>query len=621
MHIMVDIVQEKLKLIPDDPGVYKMYDASGEIIYVGKARNLSNRVHQYFHSSKNMMPKVAAMVSHIADIEYIVVTNETEAFTLESNLIKEFMPRYNILLKDDKHFPYVRLDTKQDFPRFEIVRKVKNYDAKYFGPYLSSLTLNEAMSAIRDSFPVRHCKKDLKKAIARNERPCLMYHIGKCCAPCSGNISKDEYHKMLDKISAFLNGQTQPVISMLTDEMNSASDALDFERAAMLRDRIAVIKQIDERQRAISVNDAERDVFALVHDDVDTIIFALFIRNGKVIGSKEMRMDCSDESEAEVMSAFLKQFYGDSGSIPKEIVVSHAPESMNELVEWLKSLRGKSLSIIKPERGEKRQQIDIATKNGHEAIKRRRELEHREWERGEGALLRLCELLLLPELPSRIECFDNSHLQGRDTVSSMVVFIDGKPSPSEYRRFRIKQTTNGDDISAMREVLDRRFTSAAEGDVKFSRLPDLLIVDGGIAQLNVALEVLQQHSLEYINAIGLAEQNEEIIIPYTNEPLSLPRRDPALQLLQRIRDEAHRFAITYHRSLRGKNSLYSLLDEIEGVGPKRKRLLFDAFVTIDAIKAADIDALAAVKGVSRPTAEAVYQYFHNSEAQNKKGGE
>lgn len=595
-----------------------MYDSSGDIIYVGKARNLSNRVHQYFHSSKNMMPKVAAMVSHIADIEYIVVTNETEAFTLESNLIKEFMPRYNILLKDDKHFPYVRLDIKQDFPRFEIVRKVKNDNAKYFGPYLSSLTLHEAMSTIRDSFPVRHCKKDIKKAIARNERPCLMYHIGKCCAPCSGNISRNEYHKLLDNVSAFLNGQTQPVISMLTDDMNSASDALDFERAAILRDRINVIKQMEQRQRAISVNATERDVFALVRDDVDTIIFALFIRDGKVIGSKEMRMDCSDESEAEIMSAFLKQFYGDSGSIPKEIVVSHTPESENELIEWLKSLRGKSVSIFKPERGEKRQQVEIATKNGYESIKRRRELEHREWERGEGALLRLCELLSLPELPSRIECFDNSHIQGRDTVSSMAVFIDGKAAPSEYRHFRIKQDTNGDDIGAMREVLDRRFTSAVERDVKFSQLPDLLIVDGGIAQLNVALEILQKHNLEYINSIGLAEQNENIIIPYTDEPLSLSRRDPALQLLQRIRDEAHRFAITYHRSLRGKNSLYSLLDEIEGVGPKRKRLLFDAFITIDAIKNADVDALAAVKGVSRPAAQEVYKFFHKDSEQHKE---
>lgn len=611
---MNEIIVEKLKLLPDKPGVYKMFDARGEVIYVGKAVNLKNRVRQYFHSQKNMLPKVAAMVSHIEDFEYILTATETEALTLESNLIKQFQPHYNILLKDDKHFPFVRLDIRQDFPRFEVVRRVNKDGARYFGPYLSALALRDSITAVRDYFPVRHCKKDIKKAIARHERPCLMYHIGKCCAPCSGNISREEYHALLERVADFLEGDIQPIVERLTADMQEASDSMEFERAALIRDRINSVRQLDCKQRTIAAKHDERDVFAFARDDMDAVVFALFERDGRIIGTRHMKMACEGESVEDIMASFLQQFYLESGYIPPEIVVHDMPSDSETLTLWLTEQRGKKVRLICPERGEKLKLVKMAYENGMDAILKDRELTHRAWERGEGALVRLSELIGLDAIPSRMECYDNSHMQGRDTVSSMVVFTDGKPDRNEYRRFRIKADAGGDDYLAMQEVLTRRFERALSGDAKFSALPDLIIVDGGRGQLNVALSVLNELNISTIPAIGLAERNEEIILPDREEPLILERSDPALHLVERIRDEAHRFAVSYHRSLRQKTALFSILDEIEGVGAKRKKALFDAFVSLDAIKAADIDTLASANGMNRPAAEAVYAYFHREGA-------
>lgn len=609
---MNHVIEEKLKLLPDLPGVYRMFDAAGNIIYVGKAVNLKNRVRQYFHSPKNMGPKVRAMVSHVADFEYILVSNETEALTLEASMVKNLQPHYNILLKDDKHFPYVRLDEKQDFPRFEVVRRVKNDGARYFGPYLSAITLRDALSCIRDLFPVRHCKKDIAKAIARRERPCLMYHLNKCCAPCSGGVTREEYHKLLNSVSSFLSGEIQPVTELLRAQMAAASDAMEYEKAAQYRDRIAAVERMGEKQRAMTAGGAERDVFALARENGESVVFALFVRGGSVVGSQHYGIDCGEESSGEVMQAFLQQYYAESGAIPREICLLDMPENVQSITEWLRSLRGGAVTLVQPKRGEKAEQVLLAHRNGIDAIHSRRELEHRAWERGEGALARLTGALGLEEIPERIECFDNSHIRGRDTVSGMVVFINGKPAPKEYRRFRIRAQAEGDDLLAMREALTRRFERAKEADDKFARLPDLLVVDGGRTQLNVALEVLTEQGLDYIPAIGLAERNEEIILPEQPEPVVLPRGDGALHLLQRLRDEAHRFAISYHRSLHVKNALLSELDQIQGVGERRKRLLFDFFVTRDAIASADVEALAAVKGMTRPAAEAVYAYFHQN---------
>ena len=504
---MNQVIQEKLKLLPDAPGVYRMYDAAGQVIYVGKAVNLKNRVRQYFQNGPKP-PKVAAMVAHIQDFEYILTANETEALTLESNLIKSLQPRYNVLLKDDKHFPYVRLDIRQDFPRFEVVRKIQKDGARYFGPYLSALSLRDALNMIRDSFPVRHCKKDIHKAIARGERPCLMYHLGKCCAPCSGKVSRAEYHALLESVCRFLEGHTQPIIEKLTQDMVRASEAMEFERAAQIRDQIQAVRSLGEKQQAISTAGAMRDVFALARDDLDAVVFALFVRGGKIVGTERLRMACGQESGPEVMGEFLKQYYAEGVPIPPEIVVHELPEDAAAIEAWLTEKRGHKAALICPQRGEKRKQADMAYQNGMDAIEKARELEHRAWEKGEGALA-----------------------------------------------------------------------------------------------------VLERFGLD-IPAIGLAERSETILLPGNPEPLVLSRRDPALHLLQRIRDEAHRFAITYHRSLRGKNALMSQLDQIQGIGPKRKRALFNHFLTLDAIKQADVETLRQAPGMNLPAAEQVYRHFH-----------
>lgn len=604
---MNDTLQAKIKLLPDQSGVYRMYDAKGELIYVGKAVNLKNRVSQYFH--KQTHPKVAAMVSHICDFDYIITNNETEALTLESNLIKENKPRYNILLKDDKHFPYVRLDVNKAFPRFEVVRKVKQDGARYFGPYLSGIALRDALTAIRDLFPVRHCGKDIEKAIARRERPCLMYHLGKCCAPCSGKVSREEYHTLLKNVCAFLEGHTKPITDAMTQQMIQASENMEFERAAQIRDRIRAIESLGEKQRAISTNNIERDVFAFARDDLDALVFALFVRGGKVIGSAQMEMQCTDEAPSEVMASFLKQYYAETSAIPREIVVYDMPDEAETIAQWLREQRGAKVELLCPQRGEKRAQAELAHKNGLDAIHKEREIEHRAWERGEGALVRLCQVIGLEVLPVRMECFDNSHFQGRDTVGAMVVFTDGKPDKKEYRRFRIKTDVNGDDYLAMREMLTRRFSHAQQQEEKWLSLPDLLVVDGGLGQLNVALAVLESFGLD-IPAIGLAEEHETIILANGTQ-ISLDAHDGALHMLERIRDEAHRFAITYHRSLREKSTLYSELSQIEGIGEKRRRAIFDAFISMEAIKEATVEALCAVPGMNKKAAEAVYNHFHS----------
>ncbi|MBQ7092033.1 MAG: excinuclease ABC subunit UvrC, partial [Clostridia bacterium] len=438
----------------------------------------------------------------------------------------------------------------------------------------------------------------------------LIYHLGKCCAPCSGRVSREEYHALLENVCRFLEGQSEPIIELFTRQMQEAAENMEYERAAMLRDRIAAIKNLGEKQQAISLGHSERDIFAFVKDGEDTVMFALFERGGKVIGAESMSIACGDESPEEITASFLKQYYADGAPVPKEVVTYHMPEEQKALEDWLSDSRGNKVSIICPQRGEKRKLTEMAYKNGIEAIVKARELQHRSWERGEGAMLRLCEVIGMTCIPERMECYDNSHIRGRDTVSGMVVFINGKSAPKEYRRFRIKAETNGDDYMAMEEVLTRRFQRAMDGDEKFAALPDLLVIDGGRGQLNVALQVLERFGLSHIPAIGLAEQNEDIILPDSDIPITLDRRDPALHIVERIRDEAHRFAITYHRSLRAKNAFMSELDKIEGMGPKRKRALFDAFVSLEAIKAATAEELAAARGMTKNAAKAVYEHFH-----------
>ena len=609
---MNEKIEAKLKLLPDKPGVYKMFNARGELIYVGKAINLKNRVRQYFQSSKNHPPKVASMVSNIDDFDFVIVGNETEALNLESNLIKQNKPYYNILLKDDKHFPYIRIDYKQDFPRVEIVRKYKKDGAKYFGPYLSGFALRESITAVREHFPIRQCKKDIRKAIARGERPCLMYHIGKCCAPCTGKVTPEEYRLLLDQVTALFQGNCKTYIDDMTAKMMAESEKLNFEKAAQYRDRIRAMQSISEKQIASSASDNSYDVFALARNELETVVYGLFVRAGNVISAESFSINAGDEPFSEIISQFLLQFYVGMANIPKEIIIMDEADDVDNIELLLQQQSGHAVKIHVPRRGEKLKQGQLARMNAEETIGRHRELTHREWERSEGALTELMQIIGMDVFPHRIECFDNSHIQGRDTVGSMVVFIDGKPDKTLYRRFRTKQNTGGDDYLAMREHLTRRFRRTIDGDEKFAELPDLLIVDGGRGQLNVALEVLNDFGLAYISCIGLAEKNEEIILPDEKESVILARSSPVLQLLQRVRDEAHRFAITYHRNLRARNSLYSVLDSIKGIGDRRKRALYEKFLTIDAIKAADMDELKSADGMNAAAAKSVYDYFHQT---------
>ncbi|MDO4568394.1 MAG: excinuclease ABC subunit UvrC [Clostridia bacterium] len=611
---MNELLEAKLNTLPDSPGVYKMLDASGQIIYVGKAKNLKHRVRQYFRTQSALERKVAVMVSHICDFEYVLTGSETEAFALESNLIKEHKPQYNILLKDDKHFPFIMVNMEKDFPRFEIVRRMTKGSARYFGPYVNSSAMNDALAAIRDYYPVRLCRKDISKAIARRERPCLMYHIGKCCAPCSGNVSREEYMGYVLDAIGFLNGDAGEVTRSLNDAMHRAAAELDFERAAQLRDKLRSVNAMAARQRAIATTDRAADVLAVSRLDERTIVFALFVRGGKVIGTQHYEMSVQEDStDGDIVASYIKQAYADSADVPGELIVSAEPEERESLEGFLSQLRGKRVRIVHPRRGEKREYVEMALRNAEETLEKQRELLRRQWERGEGALNALAEAIGMEVTPRRIECYDNSHIAGRDTVGAMVVFTDGKPDKGEYRRFRIKAQTNGDDYLAMREVLTRRFERALAGDAKFSRLPELIIVDGGRGQLNVALEVLSELGMYSVHAIGLAEEHEHIILPRSAEPLKLPPSGAARHLVVRIRDEAHRFAISYHRGLRQRSALYSVLDRINGIGDKRKRALFDAFVSLDGIKAADLDALKAVKGMNAASARAVYEYFHQNE--------
>ena len=612
---MNELIEEKLKLLPSAPGVYKMFNASGEVIYVGKAISLKNRVRQYFQSSKAHTAKVQAMVRQIADFEYIRVANETEALSLESNLIKEFKPYYNILLKDDKHFPYIRINVRQNYPRLEVVRRVKKDGAKYLGPFLSGLLLRDNIRIVRDYYPVRHCKKDIDRAIARRERPCLMYHIGKCCAPCSGNITPEAYHAMLDEVCAFLDGHTETVLKHLREQMADAADKMEYERAAGLRDRIRAIESLNEKQAVIATTHLNADVFALGRLEEAVVVFALFVRNGKVIGTERFRMEAAfDEADGDVLQAFVTQYYAEAQSFMPEILLYQDIPDMESVSEWLSSLAARKVLLHRPQRGEKRKLTELAYRNCLDALEKDASLQKRAWERGEGASVQLAGLLGLETVPQRIECFDNSHIQGRDTVSSMVVFTDGQPNKSAYRRFRTRADANGDDLVAMREALTRRFQRAADGDESFLPLPDLLIVDGGRTQLAVATEVLNGMQLDYIPAIGLAESEETIYLPGEDTPVALARNSAPLHLIERLRDEAHRFAISYHRSLRHKNALFSVLDRIDGVGERRKRALFDAFTTLDAMKAASVEELAHVPGMTQPAARAVRDYFDKESA-------
>ena len=599
---MTDIVAEKLKLLPDSPGVYIMKDDHGKIIYVGKAIVLKNRVRQYFQSSRNHTPKVRAMVSHIADVETIMTANEVESLILEANLIKKHRPRYNIRLKDDKSYPYVKVTVQEDFPRVFITRRVLRDGARYFGPYTNVTALRDSLKLLRRLFPLRTCR-------TMPERPCLEYHIKRCLAPCVGKVEAEDYHAMIRAVLLFLEGRTDDVERELEQRMNAAAEAYHFETAARLRDQLSAVRTAAERQNIVT-GAGDQDAVGMARSAAGVCVQIFFIRGGKMIGREHFLLRGSEEeSDADILRAFLEQYYNQATFVPREVLLPCAIDAAAQatIEAWLAARKGGGkVALLTPQRGTKHDIVQMATGNAAKFLadeETRRSLLD---EQTLGAVEELGRYLGLKHPPRRMECFDISHNQGQETVASMVVFEDGAPKKSDYRRFKIRSTEGKpDDFLSMREVTTRRYVGLPEEE-----LPDLIIIDGGKGQLSSALEIIR-HAAGHkdVPVVGLAKQFELVFTEGNSEPVELPRRSQALYLIQRIRDEAHRFAITFHRKLRGKRNLVSVLDHIVGVGPKRRQSLWTHFGTLDKIKEATVEELAAAPGMNRTSAEAVRHFF------------
>lgn len=626
---MNDQIQTTLENLPESPGVYIMRNAESRVIYVGKAVSLRNRVRNYFQlSTQREQPKTRRLVQDIASIGYIVVKNEAEALMLECNLIKQHHPHYNILLKDNKHFPYLRIDMKEDYPRLEIVRKIpKNDKAKYFGPYLAAGSLRRTLDLVRKVFPIRSCTKDIYKAIERGERPCLNYQLGLCLGPCGGGVSREQYHTMLNEVVKFLSGQHAEIASGLRVQMKQAADELDFERAAALRDKLLSVESVinlkSGEQSAISTVQEDLDVLGVHSEENEAAVQLVIMRGGKVVGSESFVLEGSEEESAgAVLGSFIGQFYVNAVMLPRAIVVRELPPNADELAEYLRQRAGRKVEIAVPQRGEKVRLLEMAENNARERVEREKAGRLREWERTGGAVKALGDILGLAMPPDRIECYDISNIQGTDSVASMVVFEHGKAARSQYRRFKIKTVDGANDFESMREVLTRRFRHGLEeraqlvesgGDYntgKFARFPDLVLIDGGPVQLEFGRNAMRDCGVESIPAVGLAKRNEEIILEDRPEPLVLPRNSAALHLLERVRDEAHRFAITYHRSLRSARTLKSRLEDVPGIGEKRVKALLRAYPIPAQLEVASLEELAAVDGMNRPSAEAVWNFLH-----------
>ena len=606
-----------LDTLPEKPGCYLMKDAKGEVIYVGKAVNLRRRVRSYFHASAQQNPKTRRLVAHIASIEWITVGSELEALILEMNLIKKYRPRYNVRLKDDKRYPYIKVHWQDPFPKVTVTRRVEQDGACYFGPYASVWAVHQTLDVLRKIFPFLTCNRPIT---GNDPRACLYYDIGLCSAPCIGAISQEDYRRMIADLCEFLKGRTEPIVQRLQKEMREAAEKLEFEKAARLRDQIEAIHKIVERQRVVSQSGLDSDVLALARDKDQACVEVFFIRGGKLIGREHFVLEnTADVPDPEVLAEFLKQFYGSAGQLPPQVLLPHEVEEAELIREWLNDeRRGVHVEISIPKDEEQRALIELAAQNAAETLAalqaQRAAAAHKQTE----ALAALQEALGLPKPPLRIEGYDISHLHGTAAVGSMVVFEQGVPKKSHYRRFNIR-TAAGDDFGSLEEVLTRRLSrwkaaqEAAKSpvpqkrpDPSFARLPDLMLIDGGKGQLARALKVLRRFGLEEtVFALGLAKAEEEIYLPGKKEPLRLPRNSPALFLLQRVRDEAHRFAITANRKRRVRIGLASALENVPGVGPARRRALLKRFGSVEGVRAATVDEIAALPGFSRKLAQAI----------------
>ncbi len=596
---MTEIVQEKLELLPNSPGVYIMKDEQGRIIYVGKAVILKNRVRQYFQNSRNHSAKVKAMVAKIADFETIITGSEIEALILECNLIKQHRPRYNISLKDDKTYPYIKVTTTEPYPRVLITRRVVKDGSRYFGPYTDAGAVHATLKLLRRLFPLRSCRQ------MTSQRPCLEYHIKRCLAPCTGKVDAQEYDAMIRSVCFFLEGRSEAVEKDLEQGMDAAAEDFAFERAARLRDQLTAVRKIREKQNIVT-GSGDQDAIGLARSDQGVCIQVLLIRGGKMVGGEHFMMNGSeDEADTSILTAFMKQYYDRATFVPREILLPLEIDEKILIEAWLSEKKAVKVALEQPRRGTKKDIVVMAANNAEKYLADAAIKLERAVAQTTGAVEDLGRYLGLAALPRRMECFDISHIQGSETVASMVVFEDGVPKKSAYRRFKIKSTEGKpDDFLSMREVTSRRYGKADVED-----MPDLIIIDGGKGQLSSALEIIRGAGHLEVPVVGLAKQFEYIFREQESEPVILPRNSPALFLVQRIRDEAHRFAITYHRQLRGKRNLVSVLDHVNGIGPKRRQLLWKHFGTLEKIKQASVNEMAALPGMTVPAAQAVYNFF------------
>ena len=616
----MSIIQEKLKLLPETPGVYIMLDKDGIVIYVGKARVLKNRVRQYFHTSEKPQ-KVAAMVEHIADFHYIVTATEIDALALENTLIKKYKPKYNILLKDDKTYPYIRVTMGEDFPRVLFARQRSKDRSKYFGPYTSAGAVKDTIDLINKIYRLRTCNRRLPRDIGL-ERACLNYHIHQCDAPCQGLISKEAYAEKIQGVLEFLNGNYAPVIRELEAKMNQASVDMEFEKAIEYRELLTSVKQIAQKQKMTNTDDEDKDIIAMAADDVDAVVQVFFIRNGKLIGRDHFHVRVgTDEKRQDIMSTFIKQFYSGTPFIPREILLQESIEDEKLVEEWLGKKRGTKVVIHTPQKGKKNKLVELAAKNAQMVLDQDKEKIKREEGRTIGAVKEIEALLGIKGL-NRMEAFDISNINGFETVGSMVVYEKGKPKRSDYRKFKLRTVTGPDDYASMHEVLTRRFLHGMEEQKElldqnlpeevgaFTRFPDIIMMDGGRGQVNICLQVLGELGLD-IPVCGMVKDDNHRTrgLYYNNVEIPIDRHGEAFKLITRIQDEAHRFAIEYHRSLRSKSQVKSVLDDIPGIGPARRKALMKRFQSLENIRNASLEELAQTEGMNQKSAEAVYLFF------------
>ena len=618
-------IEEELKKLPGKPGVYIMHDAEDTIIYVGKAISLKNRVRQYFQSSRNLGIKKEQMVEQIARFEYIVTDSELEALVLECNLIKEHRPKYNTMLKDDKTYPFIKITLQEEYPRIQIVRQMKKDKAKYYGPYTSGLAVKDVVELVTKLYHLRTCNRNLPKDI-KKERPCLYYQIHQCEAPCQGYISKEEYHKKVEQLISFLNGSHKEILKELEQKMLSASEELRFEDAAQYRDLIENVKKIAERQKITDQHGEDKDVIAVAQENDDVVAQVFFIRGGKMIGRDHFFLHTAGEGKTAVLSSFIKQFYAGTAMIPKEIMIESEIEEREIIETWLSNRRGTKVQIRVPKKGTKEKLVELAKNNARLVLEKDKERLKREEGRTIGAVKEISKLLNLSST-QRMEAYDISNISGFLSVGSMVVYENGKPKRSDYRKFRIKTVEGPNDYASMEEVLTRRFEHGMEEKQQqkeknqeeqygsFTRFPDLILMDGGKGQVHSALSVLEKLKLE-IPVCGMVKDDKHRTrgLYYKNQEIPIEKDSEAFRLITRIQDEAHRFAIEYHRSLRSKNQIHSVLDEIAGIGPARRKALMKHFMGVEKIKEATVEELAEVSSMNEKSAQAVYDFFHKTNA-------